>query len=139
MKGYARKKYVINKDLQLRLLFKFLFSLLIISFVIVWNFYYATWTMLANDLRGLGISVLKGSISIRMIILSCSLILVFTTFSIFISHRIAGPIYKIKSVIDKMASGDLPPQIYLRKNDEFKELAESVNKLIEYLNQNQKK
>jgi len=138
MKGYTRKKYVINKDLQLRLLFKFLFSLLIISFVIVWNFYYATWTMLANDLRGLGLSVLKSSISIRMIILSICLILVFTTFSIFISHRIAGPIYKIKSVIDEMARGSIPSRIFLRKNDEFKELAESVNNLIEYLNENKR-
>ena len=136
MKGYARKKYVINKDLQLRLMFKFLLSLLLISFVIVWNFYYATWTMLANDLRGLGLSVLKSSISIRMVILSCCLILVFTTFSIFLSHRIAGPIYKIKTVIDKMAKGDLPPSVVLRKNDEFKELAESVNNLLDYLKKN---
>ncbi|MBU1628171.1 hypothetical protein KKB18_12460 [bacterium] len=139
MKGNVRKKYVINKSLQLRLLFKFLFSLLIISFVIVWNFYYATWTMLSNDLRGLGLTVFKNSISIRMIILSVCLIVVFTTLSIFISHRVAGPIYKIKSVIDEMASGGKTSKIYLRKNDEFKELADSVNNLIEYLEQNQKK
>jgi signal transduction histidine kinase len=95
--------------------------------------------MLAKDLHGLGIDVLKSSISIRMIILSFSLILVFTTFSIFLSHKIAGPIYKIKTVIDKMASGSMPSKVFLRKNDEFKELADSVNNLIEYLKENQKK
>jgi methyl-accepting chemotaxis protein len=133
MRGYVRKKYIINKDLQLRLLLKFLFSLFIISFIIVWNFYYAMWTTLVNDLQGIGITVLKTSITIRMVILSVCLILVFTTFSIFLSHRIAGPIFKIKSVIDQIASGKTPQKFYLRKHDEFKELAESVNNLIEYM------
>jgi hypothetical protein len=42
-------------------------------------------------------------------------------------------------VIDKMASGSMPSKVFLRKNDEFKELADSVNNLIEYLKENQKK
>ncbi|MDD5680809.1 MAG: HAMP domain-containing protein, partial [Candidatus Omnitrophica bacterium] len=54
-------------------------------------------------------------------------------FAIFISHRIAGPIYRIKSVIREMGEGKLDVPVYLRKNDELHDLAEEINKLQESL------
>jgi len=45
------------------------------------------------------------------------------------SHRIAGPLYRLRVCINMLSEGkDLPP-IRLRKHDEFKELAESLDKL----------
>ncbi len=45
------------------------------------------------------------------------------------SHRIAGPLYRLRMCINMLSEGkDLPP-IRLRKNDEFKELAESLDNL----------
>ena len=45
------------------------------------------------------------------------------------SHRIAGPIYRIRMCINMLTEGkDIPP-VRLRKHDEFKELAESLDKL----------
>ncbi len=45
------------------------------------------------------------------------------------SHRIAGPLYRIRMCINMLSEGkDIPP-IRLRKHDEFKELAESLDKL----------
>ncbi len=50
------------------------------------------------------------------------------------SHRIAGPIYRVKRYLDIMALGkDVPPPISFRKHDEFKEIAESLNKVIEMM------
>jgi len=54
-------------------------------------------------------------------------------FAIFISHRIAGPIYRIKSVIRAIGEGNLDAPVYLRKNDELHDLAEEINKLQESL------
>ncbi len=45
------------------------------------------------------------------------------------SHRIAGPLYRIQKNIDEMARGEDIPPISLRKNDEFKDLAASLEKL----------
>lgn len=45
------------------------------------------------------------------------------------SHKIAGPIFRIKSCIDMLYEGEDIPPIQLRKNDEFKELAVSLEKL----------
>jgi len=47
------------------------------------------------------------------------------------SHRIAGPIARIKRCLDMLADKkDIPPPIRLRDYDEFKELADSLNKLL---------
>lgn len=54
-------------------------------------------------------------------------------FAIFISHRIAGPIYRIKSIIRDIGEGKLDTRIALRKNDELHDLADELNKMQENL------
>ena len=48
------------------------------------------------------------------------------------SHRIAGPIYRFKATIDAVLEGKNPGVITLRQHDEMKDLAESLNKLLEH-------
>ncbi|MCK4917008.1 MAG: hypothetical protein KAI91_06115 [Candidatus Omnitrophica bacterium] len=60
--------------------------------------------------------------------------------AIIYSHRIAGPIYRVKRYLDMMAeSNDLPPPISFREYDEFKEIADSVNKVIEKIDTESKR
>jgi hypothetical protein len=49
--------------------------------------------------------------------------------SLLYSHRIAGAIHRIRRSIDMLADGKDMPPIRLRKHDEFRELAESVDRL----------
>ncbi len=49
---------------------------------------------------------------------------------VFYSHRLAGPIYHIQKTLRDAADGKLVQPIVLRKNDEFKELAEAINLLL---------
>lgn len=53
--------------------------------------------------------------------------------AIFVSHRIAGPIYRIKSIIRDIGEGKLDRRVYLRKNDELHDLADEINKMQENL------
>ncbi|MFQ5989687.1 MAG: hypothetical protein ACE5K9_07215 [Candidatus Methylomirabilales bacterium] len=53
--------------------------------------------------------------------------------TIFTSHRIAGPIYRIDQVIRKIAAGDYSQRIRLRRTDGWQEFAEAVNALGEQL------
>lgn len=62
------------------------------------------------------------------VILFCILFLV-GLLSLLYSHKIAGPLFRIKKSIDLLAEGKQIPPIRLRKHDEFKELAESLDKL----------
>jgi nitrogen fixation/metabolism regulation signal transduction histidine kinase len=52
-----------------------------------------------------------------------------TMLALLYSHRIAGPLFRIRRCINSLSEGkDIEP-IRLRKNDEFKELAQSLDKL----------
>jgi methyl-accepting chemotaxis protein len=54
-------------------------------------------------------------------------------FSLIVSHRMAGPVYRMKNLLEEMAKGDLSrPVSYLRKKDEFKPLFADINKVKEH-------
>lgn len=48
------------------------------------------------------------------------------------SHRIAGPVHRIKKSIEKMISGNFAEPIVLRQGDELKDLAASINMLLQH-------
>jgi signal transduction histidine kinase len=48
------------------------------------------------------------------------------------SHRMAGPIYRFKTTIDEVLEGKSPSIIVLRQHDEMKDLASSLNKLLQH-------
>jgi methyl-accepting chemotaxis protein len=49
------------------------------------------------------------------------------------SHRIAGPVYRIAEDIDRVLSGEQGVRVKLRRKDALEELAGKVNQLIEHL------
>lgn len=63
----------------------------------------------------------------------CGVIIFFGIISIFISHKIAGPLFRLKRSVDQVTQGDLTVVIKLRKWDDLKDLADHINLLIEEL------
>lgn len=55
--------------------------------------------------------------------------------SVRISHRICGPIYRIKKSLEAVQQGECPDRIVLRKGDELQDLAELFNEVLEKLYQ----
>jgi HAMP domain-containing protein len=49
--------------------------------------------------------------------------------SLVFSHRIAGPLFRIRRCVDMLVEGKDMPPIRLRKRDEFKDLAASLDRL----------
>jgi nitrogen fixation/metabolism regulation signal transduction histidine kinase len=52
---------------------------------------------------------------------------------IFMSHRIAGPVYRIAEDIDRVLSGERGVRVHLRRKDALEELAGKVNQLLEFI------
>jgi len=48
---------------------------------------------------------------------------------IFVTHRIAGPIYRVRVALERFLAGDYAYRIQLRKGDEFRELEPLINAL----------
>jgi signal transduction histidine kinase len=49
------------------------------------------------------------------------------------SHRVAGPLFKIKKVCKDICDGNTSARIKLRPNDAFRDVAEQLNLLIDIL------
>ena len=49
---------------------------------------------------------------------------------IYYSHRLAGPIYRIRRTLHDVQEGRDVDPIVLRRNDEFKELADDINRVL---------
>ena len=58
-------------------------------------------------------------------------LLLIIVFSLFYSHSMAGPIHNIKVSISSMIEGGEPRPIRVRKGDQFQDLADLINQLIE--------
>lgn len=54
-------------------------------------------------------------------------------YTIVVSHRIAGPIYRINEVLRKMIGGEFPDGVAFRKGDYFQETAELLETLAKRL------
>ena len=46
--------------------------------------------------------------------------------TVFFMHRICGPIYRFERILRAASEGDIPIELQLRKNDEFKNLAHAL-------------
>jgi len=53
--------------------------------------------------------------------------------SIFLTHKVAGPLVRIKRVLAQMGQGNFSQRIALRKGDELGDLAETINQLAQDL------
>jgi len=49
------------------------------------------------------------------------------------SHRIAGPVYRIKDMLNRIRGGDLAQDVHIRTNDYFHDLCDDLNSMIERL------
>ena len=56
--------------------------------------------------------------------------------SLFVSHRIAGPLYKLKMYMDKSSDGKLAGNLTFRKGDYFQDIADSYNALVSKVQEN---
>jgi methyl-accepting chemotaxis protein len=53
--------------------------------------------------------------------------------SLFMSHRICGPLYKLRKHFERVKAGDLKGQLSFRGKDYFKDLAEDFNQMVDGL------
>jgi len=128
---YRRRNYLINKKMQIKYAVR-IGVVLILMFAIAQIYtYYSIHTILpglysqrmASDLAAIQQKLFIGSIVY---------ILFIAVFSIFVSHKIAGPVYKMEKIIrEVLTSGDFSKKIWLRKGDELTGLAQVLNELFE--------
>jgi methyl-accepting chemotaxis protein len=59
------------------------------------------------------------------------IIFLFGAFSIFVTHKMVGPLYAIEKVIGRVTDGVLSARVKLRKNDDLHELGQAMNQMLD--------
>ena len=122
---------LIKKKLQLRLS-GVMGVLLLFLGVALWtiNNWAISFVMGGETAQGL---VFSGYLAqIKMITLFAGLFIFAVSFllGLFITHHLAGPIYRFERVFERMEQGDLSMTVHLRKHDEFHDTAAALNRAI---------
>jgi methyl-accepting chemotaxis protein len=128
-----RKQYFIRKDYQFKFILKFCLIVLagsIISTAILFFFAQGTLTSSFEHSR----LVIRNTATAIMpaVILTNVITLIVITFAtivvvLFISHKIAGPMFRFEKDLKDIGQGDLTKKVSLRKKDQFTNLGDSLN------------
>ncbi len=73
---------------------------------------------------------LANSLMYRLIAIVVAMIVIFCAAGIFLTHQLAGPIWKLQHQLENFLTGQKIPPIKFRKGDAFQELPPLVNKLM---------
>jgi signal transduction histidine kinase len=133
-----KRTYLINKPLQLKIALWTGAALLVMTMLVQVHTYLTIESILPN-LFSSAIGRQVKSIQTWMLLNSLIYLAVAAVFSIVLSHKVAGPIYRFETSIREMLeSGDLSRRISLRKGDELQSLADLLNRLLERFSQSKR-
>lgn len=136
MEKYQRKNFLINKDFQIRYcvyVCSWLFTLsFVYPFIIyeVFDFFIRYVAFHSPQTQTKDLQETRTQIIWLLGALQFVFLVVTFLISVFVSHRIAGPIHKLKVWMQAGRDGRLRPDLYFRKADYFREIATEYNLLI---------
>ena len=131
-----RKRYLINKSLQLRYMGMVVVLMAIISVATGWVIYSTTWMTLIDKLEGKEVMLDKIFMDLNNLLLTRISLLILigvclgAIIVMFIVHRIAGPLFRVERIMRTIGKGIIPEKVKFRKLDELKDLAEAINETI---------
>lgn len=134
-----RKVFLINPRFQLSLVAWFL----LISALLISVFYFVNWYFFYNfaqEARSVGLpsdhvffqflNEQRSFMSKLFIIASIATLFLLGLGGIWISHKVAGPLYRLTKHLDQSSFDDVRP-VTFRKGDYFKELQDAFNTFLE--------
>jgi signal transduction histidine kinase len=135
MKSNQRRKKYLGTSFQKKMLFLVFVSAVIPAVIVAVCLYYFIFHLLALQMvfpEAIAYNVMPVLHKVNMVVaiaLPLSLLLIWIV-ALELSHRVAGPIYRMEKELDERINGHKHGPIRLREKDEFKLLADKLNKLI---------
>lgn len=131
-----RKIYFIDKQFQTKFIIKFCLVVIsggLLTIGLVYLF----------SSRATTVSIVNGNVVVRrtadfllpVLLQTVAIVVALTALAtigvtLFVSHRIAGPMYRFRKVLENVEKGDFSHGFKLRTHDQLKELADSLNQMI---------
>ena len=140
-RAYHRKHYLIDKKFQLTFIMKFSAVVILSSLVIGALIFYLSRNSTTVAIENTRVFVKPTSdfilpqLVITVIAVSVVFSAVLFVMALIATHRIAGPLYRLRKEIDSFSGGDLTSAFIIRDKDQLKELAKSLNDMGTVLRQ----
>ena len=131
-----RKNYFIDKAFQVQFILKFCILVIAASAISGGALYLLSRDTVTTAFIDSRLSIVTTADYILPSVIASSVVAIIlvsiATFFVvmYLSHRIAGPVYNIKKTLKEVIRGDYKLRINLRKKDELKDLAKSINSVI---------
>lgn len=84
-----------------------------------------------NDALTVKVMMQLNQMSMYIVVFAALSMVIAWTGALYLSHRVAGPIYNINRALEDFLDGNDDVKITLRKHDFFPELAAKINKVFE--------
>ncbi len=140
MRIFRRRRFIVNRDLQLALLRNsFLYVLLFV--VVIGMVFFVPLMAELTDRHSRSEGAVQLESQIRYLYtyfwpaVILAMILIFLH-SVRASHKVAGPLYRFKVVLEELKEGKISSPIRIRKGDYLLQEAELINQVLESLRQN---
>ncbi len=135
-KSERRKRYLVKKGLQFRYLGLILAAVVLPALLISGCFYYLIFSLMAEQLAipesiAYNLMPVFHKINAILIIGMPLIIVMLLILGLRISHKIAGPIYRLEKELDEIAKGNFAIRIKMRSRDELIGIAQKINRILD--------
>ena len=133
---FKRRQYLVDRAYQLRFVTRLFLMLLVVAVLtslassgLLWRNMYSP----ESSPSLLTAALIAISLTILLELLIAVPIVIF--FGIRYTHRVVGPMKRLKHTLEAIGSGDFSQRITLREGDVLQELATAINNMAEQLQQ----
>ena len=130
-----RRQYFIQKDFQSKFILKFCMILLIgiiisigLLFLFSKNSLTSSFDQSRLVIQNTADAILPGVFLSHLIALVI-IILLTIVITLLISHKLAGPLFRFQKELNEIGNGDLSKVVKVRKKDQIKAMADSLNQM----------
>jgi signal transduction histidine kinase len=135
---YKRTIFLINPPFQLR------FSLIVCSVIVISTMIYPViiydFFNLVSAISpevGRNVAAAQNDLILYLVLIQIVITLLVFVIFIFFTHKIAGPLFKLKNHLSGIREGNAITQLSFRNGDYFQDVAEEVNIFLETIEENQ--
>jgi len=138
---HRRKHYFVKKDFQFRFILKFCLIVLIGAIISTSLLFLFSQGTLTSSFQQSRLSIKNTALAILPAVIYTNLItlgliaLATIAVTLFVSHRIAGPMFRFEKELKAIEEGDLTKDIRLREKDQITDMAATLNNTIASLHE----
>ncbi len=127
-----RTNYIVSPKLQLKYLAAVI-SIIVLTSIAM---YFVFWSSLVHSsgldrLSAGDVTELEHAYQLNFVWVVLILLAAFGILSVFVFHRIVGPLFVFDRAIKNLSAGDLTSDVSLRKHDELKESATELQNMLD--------